>query len=63
MNEYYNMDDLIKLDKYDEYEFEEFCHFNKFCNTSYDELIRIKYNIDGLYNDIYYDIYNAIKVL
>ncbi len=65
MNEYYNIDDIIKIDneyynKFDEYEYEEYCHFNNFCNTSYDEFIRIKYNIDGKYNDIYYDIYNDI---
>ena len=54
MNEYYNIDDIIKIDKYDEYD--EYINFNKFYKTSYDEFIYIKYNNIDIYNDIYNDI-------
>ena len=62
MNEYYNMNEIIKIDNeyFNKYEFEEFSDFIKYYNVSYDEFIRIKYNID-FENDIYNDIYNVIS--
>jgi len=63
MNEYYNIDDIIKLDyEYlNKYEYEEYHEFNKYYSVSYEEFLKIKYNINNIDNDIYNDIYNCIS--
>ncbi len=63
MNEYYNMNEIFKIDNeyFNKYEFEEFSDFIKYYNVSYEEFLKIKYNIKNIENDIYNDIYNCIS--